>query len=148
MQKSRSVQNFTSIIAVSDDCMYKLYVYIYLKETCSWFKKWPLNLWISNNTIMEVGNIKKTATFKSFLPVSYKNTQILFLWQCFLIFHEKNINQWFWGVTQKYELRVSFNVSQSYINVNKKHIALQQTCNTNLNRLKTELKEKIKNICV
>ena len=32
------------------------------------FKKWPLNFqWISNKTIVEVGNIKKAATFKSFL---------------------------------------------------------------------------------
>ena len=51
------------------------------------FKKWPLNLWwISNKTIMEAGNITKAATFKSFLHLNYQNTQLLFLWQCFLIF--------------------------------------------------------------
>ena len=50
-----------------------------LKETCNSLKKWTLNLWwISNKTIMEVGNITKTATFKSFLYVSYKSTQLLF----------------------------------------------------------------------
>ena len=36
-------------------------------------------LMISNKTIMEVGNITKAATFKSFLHQSYKNTQLLFL---------------------------------------------------------------------
>ena len=58
-----------------------------IKETSSVFKKWPLNLWwTSNKTIMEVGNITKAATFKIFLHISYKITQLLFLWQCFLIF--------------------------------------------------------------
>ena len=58
---------------------------ILLNETCNSFKNWPLNLWwISNKIIMEVGNIRKAATFKSFLHLSYKIT--LFLWQCFLIF--------------------------------------------------------------
>ena len=33
-----------------------------------------------------------------------------FLWQRFLIFYDTNINHWFLGVTQKNELRVSFNV--------------------------------------
>ena len=32
------------------------------------------------------GNITKAATFKSFLHLSYKNTQLLFLGQYFLIF--------------------------------------------------------------
>ena len=80
------------------------------KETRSSFKKWPLNLWISNKTIMEVGNITKAATFKSFLYLSYKSTKLLFLRQRFLIFQKTDINQWFLGVTQKYELRVSFNI--------------------------------------
>ena len=35
---------------------------------------------------MEIGNITKTASFKSFLYLSYKNTQLLLLWLCFLIF--------------------------------------------------------------
>ena len=57
-----------------------------LKKTRNSFKKWPLNLWwISNKAIMEVGNITKAAIFESFLHLSYKNTQLLFLWQCFLI---------------------------------------------------------------
>ena len=57
-----------------------------LKETCNSFKMWPLNLWwISNKTIMEIGNVTEAATFKSFLHQSYKKTQLLFLWQCFLI---------------------------------------------------------------
>ena len=58
----------------------KIYVELYsLKETHSSFKKWPLNLlWISNKTIIEFGYIAKTATFKSFLYLSYKNTKLLF----------------------------------------------------------------------
>ena len=59
----------------------------HLKETRNSFKRWPLNLWwISNKTIIEVGNNTNAATFKSFLHKSYKNTKLLFLWQCFLIF--------------------------------------------------------------
>ena len=59
---------------------------------------------------MDVGiDITNAATFKSFLHLSYKNTQLLFFDSAFLYFHETNINQWFLGVTQKYELRVSFN---------------------------------------
>ena len=60
---------------------------------------------------MEVGNITKPATFKSFLHLSYKNAQLLFLVTVlFNISHEKNINQWFLEVTQKYEMRSSFNL--------------------------------------
>ena len=55
-----------------------------LKETHNSFKKWPLNLWwISNKTIMEVGNITKAATSKSFFHLSYKNTKLLFLCSAF-----------------------------------------------------------------
>ena len=44
-----------------------------------------MNLWlISNKNIMEVGNITKAATFKTFLHLSYKNKQI-FLVTVFLI---------------------------------------------------------------
>ena len=35
---------------------------------------------------MEAEIITKAATFNSFLQLSCKNTQIRFLWQCFLIF--------------------------------------------------------------
>ena len=50
-----------------------------LKEMRNSFNKGPLNLWwISNKTIVEVGNIAKAATFKSYLHLSYKNTQWLF----------------------------------------------------------------------
>ena len=81
------------------------------------FKKWPLHLWwISDKTIIEVGNITKAATLKSVLHLSYKNTQLLFCDSAFSYFHETNINRWFWGITQKYELRVSFNFA-SYINL-------------------------------
>ena len=48
------------------------------KGTRNSLKKLPLNLWwISNKTIMEVGNILKAVTFKTFLHLSYKN---IFLW--------------------------------------------------------------------
>ena len=50
-----------------------------LKETRNSFEKWSLNLrWISNKTIMKIGNVSKAATFKSFFHQSYKNTQLLF----------------------------------------------------------------------
>ena len=50
-----------------------------LKETRNSFKKWPLKLWwIYNKTIIEVENIKKAATFKCFLHLSYKNTLLFF----------------------------------------------------------------------
>ena len=49
-----------------------------LNEMRKSFKKWPLNpWWIWNKVIMEVGNITKAAYFKSFLHLSYKNTQLL-----------------------------------------------------------------------
>ena len=34
---------------------------------------------------MEIGNVTKAATFKSFLHQCYKSTQLTFLWQCILI---------------------------------------------------------------
>ena len=39
-----------------------------------------------HNYFIEVGNIAKAATSKSFLHLRYKKTQLLFLWQCSLIF--------------------------------------------------------------
>ena len=52
---------------------------MFLKETRNSSEKWPLNLWwISNKTIMAIGNVSKAATFKSFLHQSYKNKQLLF----------------------------------------------------------------------
>ena len=83
-----------------------------LKEARNSFKKWPLNLWwISNKAIMEVGNITEVAIFKSFLHLSYKNTQLFFfVTVLFNIFHEENVNWLFLGVTEKYGLRVSFKV--------------------------------------
>ena len=71
-----------------------------LKETRHSFKKWPLNLlWILNKVIMEVGNITEAATFKSFLHLNYKNTQLLFLWEWFLIlFNDKTLTDDFWGL--------------------------------------------------
>ena len=68
-------QNLSAIVIIFNwrSCFHSL------KETINSFKKWPLNLWhISNKTIMEVENIIKSATFKSFLHLSNKNTQLLF----------------------------------------------------------------------
>ena len=43
---------------------------------------------------MEVGNITKTATYKSVLHLSYnKNTQLFFCDSAFKHFHETNINR-------------------------------------------------------
>ena len=66
---------------------------------------------------MEVENITKTATFKSFLLLSYKNIQLLFLQiVLFNIFMIQTLTDDFWGLTQKFELRVSFNISFNFIN--------------------------------
>ena len=66
---------------------------------------------------MEVENITKTATFKSFLLLSYKNTQLLSLQiVLFNIFVIQTLTDDFWGLTQKFELRVSFNISFNFIN--------------------------------
>ena len=42
---------------------------------------------------MEVGNITKSAIFKSFLHLSYKNTQSFFCDSAFSYFNETNINR-------------------------------------------------------
>ena len=57
---------------------------------------------------MEVGNVTKVATFKSFL---HANCNYFFVTVLFNISHEKNINRLFLGVTQKYELPVCFKFS-------------------------------------
>ena len=86
-------------------------LWVSLNKTRNLFKKWPFNPWrISNKTMMQVGNITKAATFKSFLRLSYKNTINFFVTVLFNIFHEANINQWFFGFAQKYELRVFFKI--------------------------------------
>ena len=53
-----------------------------------------------------------SGTFKSFFQLSYKHNIITFFCDsAFKNIHETNINQQFWGVTQKYEFRVSFRYS-------------------------------------
>ena len=48
---------------------------------------------------MDVGiNITKAATFKSFLHLSYKNTQLLFLTVFFDIFMKQTLTNDFWGL--------------------------------------------------
>ena len=80
-----------------------IYLHNQLKETRNWFKKWPLNLWwISNKTIVEIGNVSKAATFKSFLHQSYKNTQLSFfvtvLFTYLLIFMRQTLTDNFRGL--------------------------------------------------
>ena len=82
-----------------------------LKEMRNSFKNWPLNLWwISSKAIMEVVNIVKAAFLKKIFHLSLKIHNYFLVTVLFNIFREKNVNWLFWGVTQKYELRVSFNV--------------------------------------
>ena len=54
---------------------YKTKYPIFLKKKHNSFEKWPLNLWwilkLLKKIIMEVANIAKAATFKSFLHLSY-----------------------------------------------------------------------------
>ena len=51
---------------------------------------------------MEIGHVKKAATFKNVLDQSSKDTQLLFFVRVvFNHVHETNINRWFMGVTQK-----------------------------------------------
>ena len=80
--------------------VYNAFTFHTLKETSNSFKKWPLNLWwISNKTVMEVGNITKAATFKSFRHLCYKNTQLLFfVTVLFNIFIRQTLNNDFWGL--------------------------------------------------
>ena len=48
---------------------------------------------------MEVGNITKAATFKSFLYLSYKNTKLLyFVTVLFNIFMRQTLTDDFWGL--------------------------------------------------
>ena len=48
----------------------------------------------SNKTIMEIGNVTKAATFKSFIHQGCKNTRLLFFAKAlFNYFHETNIDQ-------------------------------------------------------
>ena len=48
---------------------------------------------------MEVGNIIKAATFKSFLHLSYKNTKLLyFVTALFNVFMRQTLTDDFWGL--------------------------------------------------
>ena len=71
-----------------------------LKGNAQFIQKVTFNLWwVSNKTIMEVGNITKAATFKSFLHLSYKNTQLLFfVTVLFNIFMRQTLTDNFWGL--------------------------------------------------
>ena len=48
---------------------------------------------------MEVGNVTKAATFKGFLNLGYKSTQLLFFGTVlFNIFMRQTLNNNFWGL--------------------------------------------------
>ena len=102
--------------------MWKFSFDIELKEMPNLLKEWHLNLsWNSNKTIMDVGNVKKATTFKSFLHLSYKNPKLHFLWSClFNILMRQTLTNNFGGVIQKYELRVSFK-EDKLIKINAKN---------------------------
>ena len=51
--------------------------------------------WISNKTVMEIGNLTKTATFKSFFQQVYKNTLLSFFW-VFFVFMRQTLTDNFW----------------------------------------------------
>ena len=58
-----------------------------IKGNAQFVQKVIFNLWwISNKTVIEIGNVRKTATFKSFLHQSYKNTQLSFFVSVFKLF--------------------------------------------------------------
>ena len=87
-----------------------------IKENAQ-FKNWSLNLsWVLSKTTMEVGNITKVATF--FFHLSYKNTQLLFLWQFFLVFFmRKTLIDDFWWLHKN--MNCAFHLRISIENVNK-----------------------------
>ena len=90
---------------------YKLFT-LFLEETRNLFKRWPLNLWwISNKTIIEVGNIiYKSCYFQKFSSQKLLKHSYFFCDSTFYFFHEANISRSFSEVAQKYELRLSFKV--------------------------------------
>ena len=49
-------------------------------------------------TIIELGNIAKAATFKSFLHLSYENTFTFFVTVLFNIFMTQTLTDDFWGL--------------------------------------------------
>ena len=119
LNTSLELHNLFTSVFVRDSL--NILIILILKETRNSFKKWPLNLWwTSNKTIMEIRNITKTASFKSFLHLSYKSTQLLLLWLCFFIFfHETNIN-WsddFWGLHKS--INYAFSLMFTYLTENR-----------------------------
>ena len=93
----------------------------FLRKTRNSFKKWPLNLcWISNKTIMKLGNITKAATFKSFLHLCYKKTQLLFFVTVLFNISLRQIsNDDFWGLHKNMNCAfpLSFEISKLRVSV-------------------------------
>ena len=69
---------------------------------------------------MEVRNITKAATFKSFLRLSYKNTQLLFfVTVLFNIFMRQTLSDDFWGLRKNmncaFPFRILFSTALLYV---------------------------------
>ena len=100
-----------------------------LQEACNSFKKWPVNLWwIQGKTIMEIENVQKAATVKSFFHQSYKSTPLLFLCHCFLIiFMTQTLNNNFGGLHENksrvFPLKTS---TLAYVNFTETFLFLNQ----------------------
>ena len=61
---------------------------------------------------MEVGNITKAATFKSFLHLCYKNIELLFLWtMLFNIFLRQTLPDDFWVLHKNMNCMFPLNVT-------------------------------------
>ena len=69
-----------------------------IKGNAQFVQKVTFEPWISNKTVMEVGNIIKAATFKSFLHLTYKYKQLFFLTVLFDNFMIQTLTDHFWGL--------------------------------------------------
>ena len=87
------LRRFVLFLLLKDKIISRFNIYTLLKGSMQFIKKLAFEpLMDFKQTIMEVGNITKAATFKSFLHLSYKNAQRRFLWQCLChYFHKINI---------------------------------------------------------
>ena len=106
MSRPRSIYVVSMCRSSHQTCSIKK---VFLKETRNSFKKWPLNLWwILNKTIIEVENITKAATFKSFLTHNYFFVTVLFN-----IFMKQTLTDDFWGLHKNMNCAFSLKTSQN-----------------------------------
>ena len=76
---------------------------------------------------MEIGNVTKAATFKTFFHQSYKNIQLLFLWQCFLtIFMRQILTDDFWQLHKNKNERSLMSRSGVFINFISSYVNFEQ----------------------